>query len=205
LKKEGITLATLAAACSGDIENAIVASTPGGIERQEAAGQTAFVGTPHTLPKECPEEQLRKLGFTFGPPVDDLFLVAYFPPGWSKKATDHAMWSDLLDAKGRKRAAIFYKAAFYDRSAHMQLMRRYVADGQYLKADGTVFNWAKDNERDLAQKRAAVIDHATGEALWFSEPWPERNYTAGDIPQQEAKKWLAEHFPEHEDPTAYWD
>jgi hypothetical protein len=92
----------------------------------------------------------------------------------------------------------------------MQLDCRYGADDQYLKADGTVFDWAKDDwakdkERNLAQKRAAVIDRATGEALWHSEPWPEKNYTAGDIPYKEAKKWLVEHFPNHADPTAYWD
>jgi hypothetical protein len=29
------------------------------------------------------------------------------------------MWSQLVDAEGVPRVAIFYKAAFYDRKAHM--------------------------------------------------------------------------------------
>ena len=31
------------------------------------------------------------------------------------------MWSSVVDELGRERAAVFYKAAFYDRRAHMTL------------------------------------------------------------------------------------
>ena len=34
------------------------------------------------------------------------------------------MWSDLLDDKGVKRGSIFYKAAFYDRSAFLRLKEK---------------------------------------------------------------------------------
>jgi hypothetical protein len=43
------------------------------------------------------------------------------PPGWKVVPTDHSMWSDLVDAKGEKRASIFYKAAFYDRDAFIRI------------------------------------------------------------------------------------
>ena len=43
--------AALAAASRGDLANALIASTPGGIERQEAAGQRTLVESA-MLPKE---------------------------------------------------------------------------------------------------------------------------------------------------------
>ncbi len=116
--------AALSALMRGDVENAIVAQTPGGIELQEAAGQAALVGTRDLLPRDCPREQLEALGFVFGEDADDLFVNVTLPKGWRKKATDHSMWSDLLDDKGVKRGSIFYKAAFYDRSAFLRLKEK---------------------------------------------------------------------------------
>ncbi len=60
--KSGNT-AAVAAALKGDFEDAMVAATPGGIEQQEAMGQSAMVGTLGILPKNCPREQLEKIGF----------------------------------------------------------------------------------------------------------------------------------------------
>ncbi len=56
---------------------------------------------------------------------DDLFLEVELPEGWKKEATDHSMWSNLLDHKGRRRASIFYKGAFYDRDAFINFETRY--------------------------------------------------------------------------------
>src|SRR5262249_23103348 len=120
--------ASLVAAARGDISNAIVAATPGGIEAQEAAGQ-AMLCLSSTLPKECPRAELEAYGVTFGDAQDDLFVKVTLPAGWKKQATDHSMHSDLLDDKGRKRASIFYKAAFYDRRADMHLVRRFSVSG----------------------------------------------------------------------------
>lgn len=125
-----MNLAALAAASRGDLANALVASTPGGIERQEAAGQRTLVDSA-MLPKEisgATREQLTALGFKFGADVDELFVTCELPPGWTTRGTDHSMHSDLLDEQGRKRAGIFYKAAFYDRRADMSMERRYRVD-----------------------------------------------------------------------------
>jgi hypothetical protein len=49
---------------------------------------------------------------------------AYPPAPWvrgKKVYSDHDMWSYIEDERGIKRVAIFYKAAFYDRSAYMHL------------------------------------------------------------------------------------
>ena len=56
---------------------------------------------------------------------DDLFMEVELPTGWSLKRTDHSMWSNLIDNKGRERASIFYKAAFYDRDAFINFNRRF--------------------------------------------------------------------------------
>lgn len=97
---------------------------PGAIEAQEAEGQRELVQSAQ-LPVECHAECKAKLeaaGVKFGPalPDDPLFCNAELPAGWKKVPTDHSMWSDLVDEKGEKRAAIFYKAAFYDRSAFIR-------------------------------------------------------------------------------------
>lgn len=200
-----LTPAAVSAAARGDLENFLVAATPGGIERQEAMGQAAIVGTRDILPKECQREQLEKLGFVFGKDSDDLFVNVTFPAGWSKKATDHSMWSDLLDAKGRKRGSIFYKAAFYDRAAHMSLTQRYTCGSQYLNADLTPFEWGKGGQP--ARQWIAVTDHATGETLWHSEAWPDtlRDWKAQDAHKESGKVWLTEHFPHFAEASAYWD
>jgi hypothetical protein len=104
----------------GDPSDAIMA--------MEAAGQAQLVNSDR-LPTDAREgdEPYLALGFTFGDPdpSDKMFRPATLPPGWSRKATDHSMWSKLVDELGRERVAIFYKAAFYDRSAFMRLESPY--------------------------------------------------------------------------------
>lgn len=122
-RKLKMTPAAFAAAANGDLDNFFMAATPGGIEAQEAAGQATFVAQ-ESLPKrimDITREQLEALGFQFGEDLDDLFVTARLPKGWKKEAApDHSMWSYLIDENGKRRASIFYKAAFYDRSAFMR-------------------------------------------------------------------------------------
>jgi hypothetical protein len=188
--------AALQALARGDIENAIVASTPGGIEAQEAAGQVMFVANS-TLPKECPRAELERMGVKFGDDQDDLFVKVTLPAGWKKQATDHAMYSDLLDDKGRKRGSIFYKAAFYDRRADMHLVRRYSVDAyQQVDKDGN-----RTDQRGLY--RTVAKD---GETVLESFGIREANaYRTGEEHQKTAAAWLTERFPEWQDATAYWD
>lgn len=97
------------------------------IERQEANGQASFVAST-TLPVDmsaADRELLEQSGVQFGEPVpgDSLFQYVELPAGWSKRGTDHSMWSELVDADGNVRARIFYKAAFYDRRATLYAER----------------------------------------------------------------------------------
>ena len=116
--------AALSALAKGDLENFATASTPGGIEAQEKAGQALLVASANMPKSMSPSrEAFEALGFVFGTEVDELFLKAKLPPGWTRAATDHSMWSTIVDEKGRKRVEIFYKAAFYDRRADAHIVK----------------------------------------------------------------------------------
>jgi hypothetical protein len=186
-----MTPAALKAALSGNIDNFITASTPGGIEAQEAAGQAMLVASGDKLPKEmngATREQLEAIGFKFGQDADDLFVNVTLPSGWTLKATEHSMHNDLLDADGTRRAGIFYKAAFYDRRAHLDFASRYRSDCDYAKPRGTVF----------------VIDTKTGDRLFTAGNCADDDYAVRTELFDAAAKWLGEHFPDHRNPLSYW-
>lgn len=107
---------------------------PGGSDRYimetERAGQSQLVHSdrlPTEVQSDGGDAPFLALGFTFGEADkgDTLFRPATLPAGWKREGSDHAMWSYIADQHGRHRVAIFYKAAFYDRSAFMSLESRY--------------------------------------------------------------------------------
>lgn len=94
------------------------------IEEMEANGQAQLVNSDRLPTAARPNDAaFLAVGFTLGDPdpSDVLFRPATLPAGWRRRRTDHSMWSEIVDELGRKRAAIFYKAAFYDRRADMRL------------------------------------------------------------------------------------
>jgi hypothetical protein len=202
-KENGLTPAALNAALSGDLENFLAASTPGGIEAQEARGQKEFVSN-EVLPKEMlhgtTKEQFESLGFEFGDDADDLFINVKFPAGWVKKATDHSMWSDLLDEKGRKRASIFYKAAFYDRSAHISLNKRYSYSHQ--PEDNYLSDMSYEDRKD-GNWYGVVTD--CDDVIYKTEPVKNCGWEEPDKLRDEAKIWLVKKYPDYENVLAYWD
>lgn len=196
-----ISPAELGAAVKGDLKNFIVASTPGGIEKQEAQGQVDFVADK-TLPVECIDcsrDQLEKMGILFGEVVDDLFISCKLPEGWSKRPTEHSMWSDLLDGKGHTRAHIFYKAAFYDRKAHITLERRYKASYEPEDRYQTEITY---QEREAGFWFGVVTDGE--EIIYKTEGIKKAGYEGINRLCNTAKSWLDKHYPNHEDPLAYW-
>jgi len=200
----GISPAALMALLKGDFENAIVASTPGGIEAQEAAGQKSFVADT-TLPIKCDyctREQLEQMGIVFGEPVDDLFVEVQLPEGRKKVATSHSMHSDLLDDRGRKRAGIYYKAAFYDRRAGISLEHRFHVFSE------PVGGWSG---YDRHTTPFIVVIRDCGEIVWEAEvvgPVAEE-YSEGGVFEKKwkivARHWLDEYYPDWENPLAHWD
>lgn len=137
------------------------------ITSMESAGQSQLVNST-SLPTEilhCTEADVLALGITLGPvdPNDKLFLEATLPEGWTKKASDHAMWSKVVDEHGRPRLSIFYKAAYYDRSAHMSVETVYsyagaLIDGAPLYLD----DWATATAviEALGQHRDQYVEYA---------------------------------------------
>jgi hypothetical protein len=93
------------------------------ITGMEAAGQRQLVESDR-LPTDAPWSELEALGFVRGAevPGDAMFTEATLPAGWKREPSDHSMWSHIVDERGIRRVSVFYKAAFYDRSAHASIV-----------------------------------------------------------------------------------
>lgn len=194
-----MNIASLAALLNGDVPNALIAATPGGIERQEAEGQANLCKTADRLPASINSPRgmhytqvSTELGIVFGKIVDEIFIEATLPEGWKIEPTDHSMWSHLLDAQGRKRASIFYKAAFYDRNAHISYECRYY------------FTYAEKEVDGVTMRMYQVVDGADSKVLWVSDTAGVKDYDKQDQNRYAARRWLDEQFPNHNNPFAYW-
>lgn len=194
---------------SSDIEDIIVGLLSGehsgrSILEQEKTGQSRFVRSellPRSLggySKETPEAYYTALGIEVLGEADDLFYNVKLPIGWTKRPTDHSMWSNLLDEKGRIRASIFYKAAFYDRSAHISLETRYSAKA------GAIDNHEYYNSEQGLASAGYAMDGKTVIQKFIQQPL-ERSGSTNEAAREQAREWLDEHFPDHRNPLAYWD
>ncbi len=172
---------------------------PNAIYAQEAQGQKELVASSQ-LPKKLIYHEDRQLtcsqfyeriGISVLPDnTDDIFFTVQLPAGWCLSPTDHSMWNSLIDNKGRKRASIFYKAAFYDRNSHIMPECRYQCRSEWSTED-----------RDLSLQ--IIMDTGTGEELYRTNYGEKGKW--GDDVQKEAATWLVNHFPDYKDCFAYWD
>jgi hypothetical protein len=94
-------------------------------EADERRGTQQLAASGQFLPVDGPRAELEALGFVFGAPKhgDPLFVHVAFPDGWSMQISDHSMWNYVVDGTGKRRVAVFYKAAFYDRNAKCYIER----------------------------------------------------------------------------------
>lgn len=107
------------------------------IESMEAAGQEQLLHSDVIPAKAAPDYDsnpgvdgdewplLEALGIVRGKPVtgDPLFIHATLPKGWTRSPEEFSTYySYLLDGRGVRRAAIFYKAAHYDRRATIRVV-----------------------------------------------------------------------------------
>jgi len=186
MKTTGITPAMLRAEGEG---RGMMAGTPGAIEASEALGQIELVSNAK-LPTEMNvgrEAVTEATGIQFGDMADDLFVNVTLPEGWLKRATDHSMHSELVDDRGRVRAGIFYKAAFYDRRADLHFKRFFEIGGDYEKNEVQIVNANGDLVKDFG-----ATDRGESSDKYYAL-------------QDEAWAWLDENHPNHTDPFAYWD
>ena len=154
----------------------------GGLDRyigaMESAGQSQLVEST-MLPTKVnsgSDDDLRALGFQLGDPDpgDPMFRPVTLPDGWSKQRTDHSMWSRVVDEHGRARLTVFYKAAFYDRDAfiNVQTVRGYADDLMNGTSPLHLDEWATADEvraaltKTIADDQAYIDDGYDRDGFW---------------------------------------
>ena len=204
------TPAALAAAVTGDLVNATIAMTPGGIEQQEARGQIAVV-TQKLMPryadgrKELANDIYKKLGIVIIGEHDDILVNVKLPDGWKLEPTEHSMWSELHDKKGRKRAQMFYKAAFYDRSAYLEVMTRFSRDVVPEDRYETNISYEKRQKIPwLGVVQDCEKDVFTTKPVKLTGDFSKDELTKGKLLGQ-CDAYLQKRFPNWRDQFAYWD
>ena len=182
--------------------------TPGGhgIEAMEAAGQKELVESSqlpadglngsrfgakdtYTVKKMLEDAGGKVLHPTDG---DPLFVDVVLPKGWTLKPTEHSMWNDLVDEHGRKRAGIFYKAAFYDRNAHIHLTKRFAPTTH-----------TPDYSANPRNNIAVILDQ-DGATVWSGKEMTG-GYEVTDELNAIAQAKLELAYPEWKDASKYWD
>lgn len=159
------------------------------IEMQEEQGSKEFCSN-ETLPIKMGEgdkEVLEAWGIQFlgEVPGDSLFQYVVLPNGW-KKESESSYWTNLLDDKGRTRALIFYKAAFYDRRSHLNVVSKFRLKECYPKG---CTNW---NE--------GYYEVTFGDEVIFTT-----NIKDCEEARKDAKDWLDTNYPDWRDKSNYWD
>lgn len=205
-------LAAMTALKNQDYKNFFVAATDGGIENQEAEGQQDFCNKSQ-LPIDGTmrnKDKWEALGFKFGEMVDDIFVSVDMPQGWRFSATEHSMHNDLLDDKGRKRASVFYKAAFYDRNAHVSLVCRfglgYRPVGGWADYSDVRNGWEAYVYDNSCDSNAFVTQPTLGESRDAERKvYNEKVETQRRERVEEAQAWLDSRYPDYKNPLAYWD
>lgn len=126
---------------------------------------------------------------------DPLFVDVVLPEGWAIVASaEHSMWSDLLDERGRKRAEIFYKAAFYDRKAHVRICPRFHVGTR--REDGECVAFTVEDHSEAPPR--VVHEVAVPDV-------PGTKYHRMDLADTACQDALGKAYPFWRDPTAYWD
>lgn len=164
---------------------------------QEAQGQTEVVHSDQ-IPLDGPNDgALIELGFELSlPQSDPLFRPCKFPDGWTKRPTDHSMYTEVLDEQGRVRGLIGYKAAFYDRWANFRLNTRYTISTNYCDSTGKPVSYAFTHVQPVVKDCDKIIH--SGKII------PMADYGDEAVEREVMIKWLDENFPDHNSVKAYW-
>ena len=182
------------------------------IPAQEKRGQTDLVESTSLPIKGSSDPEFLKSPIKIAPfdqenpeKPGDLFRKATLPPGWTKRASDHSMWSYVCDENGCRRAAVFYKAAFYDREAFIRLEQRF-----YMKQDYSDASYAKaDTEAtfqvtDMGQGYESKVIYSKTYPLPDRETDRDAHYAASNAAKAEMEAAFKKRYPNFKDPNAYW-
>lgn len=172
---------------------------PGYIEAQEAAGQRQLVEGVSFPVMGGQESELVAMGFVLGEPYadDPMFRDVKLPDGWSRKATDHSMHSVIVDNKGRERVGIFYKAAFYDRSASYYVKPRFI-----VGRNCDVFSLDRGQSQHQVTDVGVVVFQTNVEEYELRDSASLRDVEKRQ--SDECVAWLKENYPGHGDLVEDW-
>jgi hypothetical protein len=155
--------------------------------------------------RDLDPELFDRLGFKWGPPAPrgELFQQVTLPPGWEIRASDHPMWSYVRDEQGRERFSVFYKAAFYDRSAHMGMSRLFSLEHDYDQPQAVFHVRVQVPSHDGVTQWKRLETFASTEtfAARYSLPAQEDQ----DKTRNRAIAWLDEKYPDRDNPLSYWE
>jgi len=190
-----------------------IAFLKGGIDStpaQERNGQMELINSD-TIPtkfngRENKDAELIKMGFKLGKVVesDPIFRYCELPTGWKKERGENPLWTYILDENGNQRMSVFYKAAFYDREAFFNLIRRFFvasdfADDDSLDKQYMIRDKANEDKPLLVTgfncRQADYPDDDDGKRAY---------YRKCDAISEEMDAKLKTYFPNHKDPLAYW-
>lgn len=152
---------------------------------------------------EYTRQQYEKMGIVVVEDYDDLFWTVTLPEGWEIKATDHHMWNNLFDNKGRQRANFFYKAAFYDRDAFINFDTRYHVGVGHTADSGADYEVWKNSDYQGTVKDGETVIFST-ECVPVTGSY-DGDDEVKDILKAQLDKYVAEHYPDYENIHAYWD
>lgn len=152
---------------------------------------------------EYTKQQYERMGIIIVEEYDDLFWNVTLPDGWEIKATNHSMWNNLFDDKGRKRAEFFYKAAFYDRDAFINFNTRFRIIVEHVADIGSEFEVWKNSDYQGILKDGEEI-------IFTTECVPVTGSYSGDEKvtntlREQLEQYMKEHYPDYEDIHAYWE
>lgn len=167
--------------------------SPHGIEAQEKRGQLELINS-EVLPTEGSNNPaFAAMGVVFREVLqgDPLFRNVSLPAGWSKRATDHDMWSKVVDDKGRERASVFYKAAFYDRRANIRPEPR--------------FRVGSERDAPAWGHTVAEVVEDCGTTVFRVPIADPKNWDEMNAADDKCRAWLDENRPNWRDAAAYWD
>jgi len=146
------------------------------------------------LPKDMSpnKESFETVGFVFEDIGDDILYKATLPEGWRLKYTDSGC-SDIIDDKGRKRGASFYKGAFYDRCGNMRLRQRYIAGYEHI------------NPENYKSPITVFVSDFDGKILFTAGKCAHPYCEEYKKLKKECENFLNELYPEWKDVTKYWN
>lgn len=148
-------------------------------------------------------KQYEAMGIKVLDEYDDLFYSVEVPEGWEIKPTDHSMWNEVIDDKGRKRASFFYKGAFYDRSAFINFEHRYsfsVMPFDFYESNASYEErkfkpwtvWITDCGKRIKELDSIQADN------------DKEFYNIDETLRKRGIDYLNENYPLWEDINAYW-